>query len=107
MNTGEEDNAGENTHIERTETVTEQAIAEVHESDNEEIETSESVDVKDIIDENVLSSEIANTNGVGILTYGKMQNTVVGLLEDENKVKMRDEDTLKCQVFLKQGLRWK
>ncbi len=30
-----------------------------------------------------------------------MESTVEGLLEDENKVEMRDEDTsLKCQVFL-------
>ncbi len=44
------------------------------------------------MDENVLSSEIASTSGVGMLNQ-RMERTVEGLLEDENKVKMRDEDT--------------
>jgi len=43
-------------------------------------------EVQDIIDEDVLSSEIASTSGVVMLTYEKMLNTLVGLLEDENKV---------------------
>ncbi len=82
------------------ETVTEQAIAEVHESDNDGIEgqenavqdESQSVVVQDDLDENVLSSETASTSGVGMLIQ-KMESTVEGLLEDENKVEMKDEDT--------------
>ncbi len=44
------------------------------------------------MDENVLSSEIASDSGVGMLNQ-RMESTVEGLLEDENKVEMRDEDT--------------
>ncbi len=110
VNTNEEDNvdnavsdvnepAGENIQIERTETVT-PAIAEGHESDNEEIEVqenaaldeSQSVVVQDDMDENGMSSEIASTSGVGMLNQ-RMESTVEGPLEDENKVEMRDEDT--------------
>ncbi len=45
------------------------------------------------MDENVLSSEIASDSGVGMLNQ-RMESTVEGLLEDENKVEMRDEDIL-------------
>lgn len=93
--------------------MTEQAIAEGHESDNEGIEVqenavqnaSQSVVVQDDMDENVLSSETASTSGVGMLNQ-RMESTVEGLLEDENKVGMRIH-SLKCQVFLKQALKWK
>ncbi len=44
------------------------------------------------MDENVLSSEIASDSGVGMLNQ-RMESTVEGLLEYENKVEMRDEDT--------------
>ncbi len=53
---------------------------------------SQSVVVQDDMDENVLSSETASTSGVGMLNQ-RMESTVEGLLEDENKVEMRDEDT--------------
>ncbi|KAL0187983.1 hypothetical protein M9458_015082, partial [Cirrhinus mrigala] len=67
--------AGENVQIERTETVNEQAIAEVRESDNEGIEVQknvaqgerQSVAAQDVMAENFLSSEIASTSGVGML----------------------------------------
>ncbi len=96
---GVNDSAGENSQIERTETVT-PAIAEGHVSDNEGIgvkenavlDESQFVVIHDDMDENVLSSEIASTSGVGMLNQ-RMESTVEGLLEDENKVKMRDEDT--------------
>ncbi len=110
VNMNEEDNvdhvvsdvnepAVENSQIERTETVT-PAIAEGHESDNEEIEIqenaaldeSQSVVVQDDMDENGMSSEIASTSGVGMLNQ-RMESAVEGPLEDENKVEMRDEDT--------------
>jgi len=79
--------AVENSQIERTETVT-PAIAEGHESDDEGIEVqenavldeSQSVVLQDEMDENVLSSEIARTSGVGMLNQ-RMESTVEGPLE--------------------------
>lgn len=101
--------AGENSQMEWTEEVTEQAIAEVYESDNKRIKVlenavqdeSQSVIVEDVMDENVLTSETASTNGVGMLNQ-KMESrpNVEGLLEDGNTVEMRIH-SLKCQVFLK------
>ncbi len=108
VNMNEEDNvdnvvsdvnepAGENSQIERKEAVTEQAIAEgyndgIEVQENAVQNASQSVVVQDDMDENVLSSETASTSGVGMLNQ-RMESTVEGLLEDENKVEMRDEDT--------------
>ncbi|KAL1256291.1 hypothetical protein QQF64_011836 [Cirrhinus molitorella] len=92
--------AGENVELERTETVIEQAIVEVQASDNEGIEVQENVVqsesqvvvVHDVRDDNFLNSEIASTSGVGMLNQ-TMGSTVEGLIVDEDKVEMRDEDT--------------
>ncbi|KAL1253305.1 hypothetical protein QQF64_017998 [Cirrhinus molitorella] len=92
--------AGENVELERTETVIEQAIVEVKASDNEGIEVQENVVqsesqvvvVHDVRDDNFLNSEIASTSGVGMLNQ-TMGSTVEGLIVDEDKVEMRDEDT--------------
>ncbi len=92
--------------------MTEQAIAEgyndgIEVQENAVQNASQSVVVQDDMDENVLSSETASTSGVGMLNQ-RMESTVEGLLEDENKVEMRDEDTFsQCQAFLKQALKWK